>query len=338
MRRTGRLHALGLRRGGRSVIGRSRLARQRWSLAVSATVVTVGLALAVALLIAAAEDFLPRAPGLDYRVIQAGLVMLAIAFSAYVIDRERSLRRTEHRLEDERREAERLRAVDEMKNAFLRSLSHDLRTPLTVILGMAQLLDRRGEEMPAERLRDAAQRISSQARRLDSMLTDLLDLERAARGMVHLQAREIDLAEVARRVVGSLDVVERQVEVPMEPLIVRADETIFERITDNLVRNAMKYTPHGTPIWVRLGPTKRGVLLTVSDAGPGVPDALKQAIFELFSRGEAVEGVTGTGVGLSLVRQFAELHGGRAWMEDRPGGGASFRVELAEAAADESAK
>lgn len=306
------------------------VARQRSSLAVTAGILIVGLAISLALLLGAVDQDLPEFPGLDIRTVQIGLIVLSIAFIVYAVERERNLRRLERRLELERAEAARLRSMDEVKNAFLRSISHDLRSPLTVILGMAQLLEGRGDGLPAERLKDAATQIKSQAQRLDSMLTDILDLERVARGIVALQAVPADVGDIVRRTVDDVAVRHHPVTVDAGHAWMRVDGGLVTRIVDNLVRNAVKYTPEGTPIDVHLERVQDGVLLSVEDRGPGVDDAHKQAIFELFGRGAPPDGVTGTGVGLSLVRQFAQLHGGRAWVEDRPGGGAAFRVLLAE--------
>ena len=109
--------------------------------------------------------------------------------------------------------------------------------------------------------------------------------------------------------------------------------TKVERIIENLLVNASRHTPDGSSIWLRLEPAEDGVTVIVEDDGHGVSDELKRTIFEPFQQGERInEHHPGTGIGLSLVADFARLHGGRAWVEDRPGGGASFRVFLPSAA------
>jgi signal transduction histidine kinase len=113
------------------------------------------------------------------------------------------------------------------------------------------------------------------------------------------------------------------------PVFTEVDAAHVERIIENLVTNAIRYTAAGTPIWVSVAPSDGGVLLTVEDAGPGVPEPLRETIFEPFHQGpELVSHSPGVGIGLSLVSRFAELHGGRAWVGDRSGGGASFKVLL----------
>jgi signal transduction histidine kinase len=115
------------------------------------------------------------------------------------------------------------------------------------------------------------------------------------------------------------------------PLPADVDPPKVERIVENLLSNASRHTPSDRRIWARVERTDDGILLTVEDEGDGVPDDLKDAIFEPFRQGPGPATASpGVGVGLSLVARFAELHGGRAWVEDRPGGGASFMVILAE--------
>jgi len=116
----------------------------------------------------------------------------------------------------------------------------------------------------------------------------------------------------------------------VEPAVVSVDATKVERIIENLVSNALRHTPPGTNIWVRARGRDGGIALVVEDEGRGIPTELRDAIFEPFRQapGSSSEHSPGVGVGLSLVRRFAELHGGRAWLEDRPGGGSSFHVFL----------
>jgi signal transduction histidine kinase len=102
-----------------------------------------------------------------------------------------------------------------------------------------------------------------------------------------------------------------------------------ERIVENLLANADRHTPPATPVWIRTSRHDQGVLITVEDAGAGIPLRLRAAVFEPFRQGpEHLRHAPGVGIGLTLVARFAELHGGRAWVEDRPGGGSSFRVLL----------
>jgi len=310
------------------VEARSKPQQQRWSLVATLLIVLLSLSVTASLLIGAVDDLLPDVPGLDYRMVQGGIVLLALLLCAYTIDRERGIRKLERTLISEQMEVQRLEMRDELKNAFMRSVSHDLRSPLTAILTGATILEKRGEQLPADQLREAAAVVGTQARRLEGMLSDLLDVERLATGEVSVNRQDVDLQQVLRTIVDGYGIRDRVVSVTASPGKVSVDPRLLDRIVENLVRNAVKYTPRTTPI--RIGAEADGptVVVTVEDEGPGVPDAIKEDVFEPFNRGTAPEGVGGTGVGLSIVRQFAELHGGRAWVEDRPGGGARFKVVL----------
>lgn len=236
--------------------------------------------------------------------------------------------------ERERETAERLRTVDEMKNAFMAAVSHELRTPLSAILGFAMTLDREEMTLEPEESRELLHRLAKNARKLDRLLTDLLDLDRLNRGIVEPRRRETDVGALVRRTVDECDFLSgREVTVEAGHLLISIDGPKVERIVENLLANAAKHTPPDTRVWVRVAPHDGGVLLVVEDAGPGIPEALRSTIFEPFNHGTPVTHAPGTGIGLSLVARFAQLHDGRAWVEERPGGGASFHVYLPAAAA-----
>ncbi|MBI4728338.1 MAG: HAMP domain-containing histidine kinase [Acidobacteria bacterium] len=226
----------------------------------------------------------------------------------------------------EREAAERLRDLDRMKSEFLQTVSHELRTPLTVILGIADTLERGDLDASTETMRDLVARIAANARRLDRLMADVLDLDRLARGTLQVRRRPTRMDALLSTVLAAVDLGGRPVSAEGASVVALVDPAQVERIVENLLVNAAKHTPAGTPVWVRVEEESEGVLLTVEDAGPGVPDELKEAIFEPFRRSAA--DAPGTGIGLSLVARLAELHGGRAWVQDRPGGGASFRVSL----------
>src|SRR5262249_23068597 len=115
-----------------------------------------------------------------------------------------------------------------------------------------------------------------------------------------------------------------------EPTTAQVDAPKVERIVDNLIVNAMRHTPGGTEITVRVERGNGGVMIAVDDRGPGVPFEDREAIFEVFRRGARPDHNGGTEIGLSLVAQFTALHSGRSWVQENPGGGASFRVFLPE--------
>ena len=231
----------------------------------------------------------------------------------------------------ERQAAERLRALDQMKNTFLAAVSHELRSPLTTVLGLAVTLEQ--QHLPSAEQDDLLHRLAANAKKLERLLADLLDIDRLSRGAITAQRHTSDVTELVRRTVEAADFLgDRTVEVEAADTVVATiDAPKVERIVENLLVNAARHTPPGTTVWVQVEPALDGVRIAVADDGPGIPDDLKDAIFDPFRQGPSFSPHTpGTGIGLTLVREFVALHGGRVWVEDRPGGGAVFRVLLPE--------
>jgi signal transduction histidine kinase len=222
-----------------------------------------------------------------------------------------------------------LRTLNDVKDTLMHAVSHDLRGHIAAIVGSAQSLERR-DLLRLERPDENAlvDGILQSGRRLEQMVGDLLDLERLDRGLVEPHREPTDLTTLVARVVEDAPYTDRHpihVE-SLEPIEMDVDAGKVERIVDNLLVNAVKHTPHGTRIHARVDSQGGGALLSIEDEGAGVPDEIKRAVFQPFRQGSGVH--SGAGIGLSLVARFAELHGGRAWVEDRPGGGAAFRVFL----------
>src|SRR5919106_1312583 len=203
------------------------------------------------------------------------------------------------------------------------------RTPLSAVMGYALTLKQDELNLPEEERRELLDRLAANAQKLQRLLGDLLDVDRMERGILEPQRHPVDLYALARRVVEETDVRGRGVELDVEPLVAEVDGPKVERILENLLVNAAKHTPPGTVVRVRIERDDGGVLVAGEDGGAGVPEERKEAVFRPFERGpRAPTHAPGTGIGLSLVARFAELHGGRAWVEDRPGGGATFLVSL----------
>jgi signal transduction histidine kinase len=236
----------------------------------------------------------------------------------------------EHELAMQERDiSEGLRGLNEMKDTLLHAVSHDLRNPLTAIMGSVQTLERGSQlKLTPDQTAGLLEAIDSSARKLHRMISDLLDLERLDRGDVTADRHPTDLRDLARRLVHEATFLDNHpARVESERVVLSVDRGKVERIVENLLVNASKYTPTGAPVCIRVKAQEAGAVISVEDEGPGVPDELKETIFQPFRQAE--KGSTGAGIGLSLVAKFAELHGGRAWVEDRPGGGAAFRVFLA---------
>jgi signal transduction histidine kinase len=229
--------------------------------------------------------------------------------------------------------ADRLRATDAMKDTFLRAVSHDLRTPLTAMLGVAVTLERTKLNLPREQALDLVRMLVEKTQKLERLLKDLLDLNRLEEGVLEPNRSMTDVRELCHRVVAEVDQLAGwPIDIEAEPIMAFIDGPKVERIIENLLLNTTRHTPPGTRVWVRALARGSDLELIVEDAGPGVPAELAGTIFEVFHRGGAPAPTPaharGVGIGLSLVARFAQLHGGHAWVDERWGGGAAFHVLL----------
>jgi PAS domain S-box-containing protein len=238
-----------------------------------------------------------------------------------VVERERSLREL-------RRAFASLRAAEEVKDLFLEGVSHEMRTPLSVLIGMASLLAEHGDRLEPGQGADLARRLVASAGKLERLLSDLLDLRELTQGTLSPRRRPTEIRPHIERVVSSIDTGSHRLTIVASDVRASVDPAQLDRIVHNLVANAIRHTPPGTDVWVRASTDGGELRIVVEDAGPGIPDALKERIFEPFVRIDPDDPNPGTGIGLSLVARFAELHAGRAWVEDRARGGAAFTVVL----------
>ena len=242
----------------------------------------------------------------------------------------------EQALDDQLEAAEQLRTLNVMKDTFLQSVSHELRTPLSNILGFAELLaDPRRGLSPA----DAAEfhrRILSNARRLQRLLDDLLDVDRFTRGRIEPNRVPTDLTALIKRMANDSELGDHPIELDLEPITMDLDTPLVERLVANLLRNIVRHTPVDARIWIRTRATPEGVELTIDDDGPGIAEADRQRVIEPFQQGPQTTSSAqpGTGVGLSLVNTFAQLHGGDLTITDSPAGGTRMAVTLAHAHTD----
>ncbi len=241
-------------------------------------------------------------------------------------------------LRAEQEAAAALRSLDELRSTFLAAVSHELRTPLTSILGFSVTIRDFSPGLAPE-ARVMLDHVVEESHRLERLLEDLLDIERMGRGSVSIERARVDVAELARACAHrAAEATGRSLVVDQEHAIGIVDAGKVERVIDNLVGNALKYSPASSTVEIHLERVDDGILLRVDDEGPGVPIQYRGTIFAPFERGALTSGhKPGTGIGLSLVDRFARLHGGRAWVEERhqgdrdgnrAGTGASFRVYL----------
>ncbi|WP_437594645.1 DUF4118 domain-containing protein [Sorangium sp. So ce1000] len=224
--------------------------------------------------------------------------------------------------------------AEELRNALLSSVSHDLRTPLATITGAAGALldDGDGEAAldPAAR-RDLTQTVLEEAQRLERLVRNLLDMTRLESGALAVKKEWLPLEEVVgaalNRVEEHLEGRQISIELGRATRLVPMDGVLFEQVLINLLENALKYSPAGSPIAIR-GFTEGDVaMLEIKDRGQGIPEGEEELIFEKFYRGRG-HSRQGLGLGLTICRGIVAAHGGRITAENRPHGGAIFRVTL----------
>jgi two-component system sensor histidine kinase KdpD len=216
-----------------------------------------------------------------------------------------------------------------MKTAVLRAVSHDLRTPLMAILTSASALAREDLQLGHEDRSELTATILGEASRLDRLVANLLDLSRLQAGAAQPEPNLWPIDDLVVEALDEIGEAGRRVEVslPDESPAVRADASQIERVLVNLIENALKYSPASEPVHVHVTATPVEVLVRVVDHGPGVAFEERERIFEAFQRG-ADGGVSGAGLGLAIVRGFAEANRGRVWAESRQGQGATFVLAL----------
>ena len=263
-------------------------------------------------------------------IVEDGRIVGVQGVGRDVTSRRRTQQALQEALEAERRATEQLRSADQIKSHFLQAVSHELRTPLTAVLGMSATLVDNGSRLRPDETTYFHQRVLANARKLDRLLTDLLDLERLEHGVARIERRATDLRELVTRVAQDIEVGSRELVIEERPVVAQVDPSHVERIVHNLLTNAVKHTPAGTQITVRCGADAEAATIEVADDGPGIPDELALLVFEPFRQGPTSYSAAspGTGIGLSIVRQFAALHGGTAWVRETRGGGATFTVRL----------
>ncbi len=220
---------------------------------------------------------------------------------------------------------------ERLRNALLAALSHDLRTPLTALVGLAETLSlSMAESTPQQRAQVEA--IRRQARATFRIVDNLLQMARLESGQVKLRRDWQSMEEIAsaalREVGGVLAGHPVSVAIPAELPLVRCDALLIERVLVNLLENAAKYTPEGTMVGIAARSNEEALEVEVWDGGPGILPGQEEAIFERFARGDRETAVPGVGLGLAISRAIVEAHGGRIRAGNRPGGGARFRFTL----------
>jgi two-component system sensor histidine kinase KdpD len=220
---------------------------------------------------------------------------------------------------------------ERLRNSLLSALSHDLRTPLTVLAGLADSLSLVGPPLPAAQA-EIAQAIRAESLRTGLLVNNLLDMARFQDGQVELKREWQPLEEVVGAALQSLapQLARHQVQVdlPADLPLLEFDTLLMERVFCNLLENATKYTPVGSRIEIGARSEGDRVIVSLADDGPGLPAGREESLFEKFTRGNAETAVAGMGLGLSIVRTIVLAHQGTVRAENRPEGGARFLIGL----------
>ena len=227
-------------------------------------------------------------------------------------------------------------ASEERMRQFVADASHELRTPLATVRGYAELY-RQGAVPDSAAVGSAMERIEAESTRMSGLVEDLLTLARIDDAPV-VETTQVDLTVLAADAVADARVraPERRISLlgldsPVAPTVVRGTESRLRQVVTNLVANALRHTPDGTPVEVAVGHDASGVALEVRDHGPGVPDEVATKVFERFYRADPARGRTGgggSGLGLAIVAAIVAQHHGRVGVAPTPGGGATFVVRL----------
>lgn len=253
----------------------------------------------------------------------------------------RALIRARHLLGDLERARNELAARNrelQLKKTLAQTLVHDLKSPLSAILGNLDLLKHRSDSD----LHYLVDRSKLGARRMLKMILNLLDVEGLEEGRLKPALDRLDIAELLRATVDDARVTagQRKIEVALiaeEPVWAEADPVLMRRVVDNLLANALSYSPEGSRVEVRVGYREEGVEIAISDQGPGVPEELREKVFEKYAQVEAREaGLSANrGLGLTFCRLAVEAQGGTIWIDAAPDGGACFLTLLPAAVTDE---
>jgi two-component system sensor histidine kinase KdpD len=216
-----------------------------------------------------------------------------------------------------------------LRNALLASISHDLRTPLAVISGASSSLVERGDKLDLAESKALARSIFEQSQQMSDLVANVLQMTRLEGGAIALNRDWHALSEVVGSVLARLrePLASHPVQVDLPPglPLVRIDALLIEQVLANLLENAFKYTPPGTPIRLAAEMGADAVRISIEDDGPGLPPGDPEALFAKFYRGSTESAVGGVGLGLAICRAVVNLHGGRIWAERLESRGASGR-------------
>jgi len=224
--------------------------------------------------------------------------------------------------------------LQQTKNDVIALVSHEMRTPLTAIQGMTELLA--NYEMEPARRKEISSAINSEVKRLTGMITEYLDITRLESGATPLRKAPVKVEALVQRTLLLLEVVaaQRKIRLSLAPSqglhVVFADAELLSRAVENLVSNAIKYSPEDTEVSITVEPCQQSIAISVADRGYGIPESDLARVFEKFYRVPRVQDADapGTGLGLAFVRDIAELHGGTVTVSSTIHRGSTFTLTI----------
>jgi two-component system, OmpR family, sensor histidine kinase KdpD len=221
---------------------------------------------------------------------------------------------------------------ERMRNSLLSAVSHDLRTPLSAIIGAGSTLLENESSLKTDSRRELVASILDESERLNRLVANLLDMTRLQAGALIVRKQWQPVEEVIGAALGRLSrhltthpvTTDIAADLPFVPL----DDLLIQQVLVNLLENAVRYTPPGTPIEISAHKEANAVVIEVADRGPGLPPESLDRLFEKFYQAVALKNRTGAGLGLAICRGIVQLHGGTIEASNRPDGGAVFRFTL----------
>jgi signal transduction histidine kinase len=225
--------------------------------------------------------------------------------------------------------ADALKQLDALRSDFVAMVSHELRSPMTVVSGIAHILQWRHDQLSQTETAELLNSLEREAGRLARLVSEFLDMEAIDHGQIMLHRSEVDLVDLTCEAMIDAGHAQRtQIVGPVGDTVMVVDRDRIKQVMLNLITNAAKFSPDGSPIYVGVEPRDDEVIVSVTDQGPGIEPDEMGLLFERFSRLSTTIRRPGSGIGLYVSRMIVELHGGRIWAEGEPGRGATFSFAL----------
>jgi PAS domain S-box-containing protein len=267
---------------------------------------------------------------------ESGELTGIVGVSVDITERKLAEAERERLHESERSARAEAEKANRLKDEFLATLSHELRNPLNVILGYAEVLLRSDEARSSEFVKHTAEILKRNALAQSQLVRDLLDLSRLRMRKLALKRETVSFLTIISNALETVKAeaaareIELLVDAPAETIFVDADRLRLEQVVWNLLNNAVKFTPPGGKVTIRLREERSRAVLIVEDTGPGIEHEFLPHLFEMFRQADASSSRPhgGMGIGLALVQQLIDLHGGSVSVDSTPGNGAKFTIEL----------